>query len=228
MKSFKSFFASCLLVAILAVAGFAQSSPTLSAVTVVSQLPTTCTAATGTTAAQQTILQGQSGAYTGQGSGLYVCVEANVWQLFGQGANTLELQGGDYSNATATAGTITAGGTTLSFPLNPNGTYKFSCTLFYTNTGTNAVTFTMITPTSPTNVVAYATNIYAAAGTQTFAPLTSSPLSIATTGATTGTVYKEDIAGTIENGANAGVLAFQASAATGTTAVKRGSYCSIN
>src|ERR1035441_5232550 len=81
--------------------------------------------------------QGQSGAYTGQGSGLYICVGNNVLQLFGQAANTLELQGGDFSNATATAATITAGGDALSFPLNPFGTYKFSCVLLYTNTGTN-------------------------------------------------------------------------------------------
>src|SRR5580698_3560159 len=115
MKSIKSIFASCLLVAFLAVTGFAQSSPTLTGVTLVSQLPTTCTAASGTTAAQQVILQAQSGAYGGQASGLYNCVSPNVWAAFGQGGNTLELQGGDYSNATATAGTITAGGTTLSF-----------------------------------------------------------------------------------------------------------------
>ena len=211
----KSILASCLLVALLAVAGFAQSTPNLGAITVVNQLPTTC--AVGA----QVVLQASSGAFAGQASGLYQCPIINTWLPFRQGAEVLEVLGADFSNTTATAATV------LSYPINPYGVYQFQCTFFYTNSGTNAVTFTLLAPTSPTNVLAFATNIYAAAGTQGFAPLTGSPLSVATTAATTGTVYKETIEGTIENGATAGTLAFQASSATGTTGVKRGSYCKL-
>ena len=217
---------SCLLAAVLALLPVAplaaQSQPTLSAVTIVNQLPTTCSP-TATPPANQVVLQSNGGAFQGQPSGLYNCVAVNVWQLFGQGANTLEVLGADSATITTVATTV------LSFPINPFGVYKYSCSIFWTNSGTNAETFTITTPTSPNNVFGWGRYVYAAAGTQNVAAFSGSPLTSASTSSVTGTGTNEaTILGTIENGATGGTLAFQISAASGNTVVKRGSFCSLN
>ncbi len=208
MKILKALAVSCLLVMALAITGSAQ--------TAISQIPTPCV--NGTIYAYTP----QGGAYTSQPAGLYTCI-GNVFMSYGgAGATTQALIGSSFTNATATAATI------FTFPVLANTNYRFSCSFFYQNSGTNAVTFTMTTPASPTNVIAEAQNIYTVTGTQTFAALTGSPLAIATTAVATGTNFLERIEGTIENGSTAGNLNFQGSSATGTTAVARGSFWTVN
>jgi hypothetical protein len=210
MKLFKLLVVSCLLVMALAIAGSAQTQ--------VTQLPATCVAGT----LYNLSLTGT--AYeSAPGPGLFVCLAGNTFGIYYGAGSTVQGQiGADFTNLTATPATV------LSFPVLASTNYRFACLIFYGNSGTNAVTFTLTTPASPTNVFAESENIYAAAGTQAVAPLSGSPLAIATTAAATGTNYIEKISGIIENGATTGTLALQASSATGTTTVKRGSFCAVN
>jgi hypothetical protein len=223
MKKAMPILASCLLVAVLAVTGFAQSVPVLSSLTTYNQLPPsqqnpTCSPGTAF------VLLPSGGSYIGQGPGLYICPQYNVPLLFGQGANTLEVQGADFTNATATAATV------LSWPIYPYGVYALTCTLFWQNSGTSGdLVLTVTTPTSPTNSLFYSQIYTNKTGTLNGDVLTGSPLAYTSTTAPTAsaTSYRAIVEGTIENGANAGTLAIQASASAGTTTIKRGSYCKL-
>lgn len=209
MKLMKSLAVSCLLVMAFAIAGFAQTQ--------VTQLPNTCTSGT------QYFLSPAGGAYVTLLPGLYNCLPGNVLARFGGGgANVLAVIGADFTNATATPATA------IGYPVLASTTYQFNCTLFWQNSGTNAMTLTITTPGSPTNVLAFGQVNYNAAGAQTDAPFSGSPLAFTSTAAGVGsTTYRAQIDGTIENGANNGTLNFQASAATGTTTIKRGSFCEV-
>jgi hypothetical protein len=208
MRVVKSIVLSCLLVMAFAITGFAQTQ--------VTQLPTSCIAGV------QYQLSPAGGAYASQVPGLYTCLPGNVLALFGGGgSNTLAVVGADFTNATATAATV------ISYPVQANLNYQFSCTLFWQNSGTNAMTLTVTTPGSPTNVLAFSQVYSTNTGTNTSGVLTGSPLAFSGAAAGSGaTTYKATIEGTLENGSTAGTLAFQASAGTGTTTIKRGSYCS--
>jgi len=217
MNRLQSLVLACLLVAVLAVTGFAQSTPNLSALSTYNSPLSVCAVNA------QFILQPSGGAYIGSMPGLYICPAVNTPLPFSQGANTLEIQGADFANATATATTF------LSWPLNPYGVYKFACVVFWEHSSTVAPVFTLTTPTSPTNVLAFAQVYSTNTGTNTAGLLSGSPLAF--TGAAAGagsTVYKATVEGTIENGSTAGTLAFQLSSASGTVTAKRGSYCSLN
>jgi hypothetical protein len=208
MNRLKLIVALCSLVFALSVAGVAQ--------TVVTQLPTTCTAGT------QYLLYPSGGAYTGLPQGYYNCLPGNVLAMFsGGGANTLGIVGADFvTAATSTPATF------LSYPVLANITYQYSCALFYSESGSVAPTFTVTAPASPTNLFGFAQVYSTNTGTNTSGVLSSGAFSGATVGATS-TVYKATIEGILENGATAGTLAFQVSAgSTSNSTIKRGSYCS--
>lgn len=209
MKLIKSLAVSCLLVMAFAITGAAQ--------TVVTQLPTTCT--------PNTLFNFQPSGTSYEAItpiGLVVCLPGNQYGSYsGAGGTTQGQTGADFTNTTATPATV------FTFPMLANTNYRVACYILYGNSGTNAVTFTVTTPASPTNAALESQNIYAAAGTQAIAPLSGSPLAIATTAAATGTIYVERIEGMVENGATAGNMTVQASSATGTTTVKRASFCSV-
>jgi hypothetical protein len=208
MNFLKMLAISCLLVMALAITGSAQIQ--------VTQLPTTCTAGT------QYQLSPAGGAYVTALPGIYNCLAGNVLAPFGGGgSNILGILGGDFTNTTATATTF------ISYPVLANTNYQFSCVLFWQNSGTNAMVLTVTTPGSPTAANAFAQVYSTNTGTNTSGALSGSPLAFTGAAAAAGsTTYKATIEGVLENGATAGALAFQASAATGTTTIKRSSYCS--
>jgi hypothetical protein len=171
----------------------------------------------------QFIFAPQSGAYAASpGPGLYNCISPNVAALFGGGGASKLLL---LSDVTATTTAVTV----FSFPVLANVNYTFSCTLFWQNSSTNADTFTLTTPSSPTSVLAFGELIYNATGSTNTAPFTGSPLALSSTAAGAGaTTYKATISGGIQNGANAGSIAFQISASSGTATIKANSYCAAN
>lgn len=209
MNRLKSLVTLCALVLALAGIGVAQTQ--------VNQLPTYCIKGA------QVQLIPSGGAYMSQAPGIYNCVATNVWALFAQnGANVQAILAADVTNTTATAATY------LSYPILALTNYSFSCTVLYTNSSTNAEVFTLTTPASPTNVLAFAQVYTTNTGTSTDGLLSGSPLAFTAAAAGAGsTVYRATIVGTIENGATAGTLAFQISAASGTSTVKRGSFCTL-
>lgn len=214
MKTFRRFAVLALVLMVAPVLA--------SAVNTLTQWPNVCIP--GGTNAQFNFAP-QSGAYASAiPPGLYNCISSNVAAIFmGGGANRVILLS-DFTNTTATAATV------ISYPLLAKTNYTFSCTLYWQNDGTNAPTFTLVTPTTPTSTLAFAQVIYNAAGSQVAGVLSGSPLAYtsaqaAGVGATT---YKAIIDGGIQNGSTAGSLSFQASAATGTTTVKASSYCTVS
>ena len=212
MTRLKSTFASVLLVcalAVLAVPAFAQ--------TAVTQLPTTCVAGTLYSYTPP------SGPYSSATlPGTYLCLAGNVIAPFSGGGASQQLLLTDFSNTTATAATF------ISYPVLASTNYTFSCDVFWQNSGTNAITFTITTPASPTSILAYGEVNYNAAGARTDAPFSGSPLAFTSTAAGVGaTTYRAVITGAIQNGTTAGTLAFQASAGTGTTTLKAGSNCTV-
>lgn len=171
----------------------------------------------------QFLFQPQSGAYASAlAPGLYNCIAPNQAALFnGGGASKLLL----LSNVTTT----TAATNVFSYPILASTNYTFTCTIFWQNSSTNAETFTLATPASPTSVFAFGELVYNAAGGSNTAPFTGSPLALSSTAAGAGsTTYKATISGGIQNGSTAGNLAFQISAAAGTATAVAGSYCAVN
>jgi hypothetical protein len=218
MKNF-ALLALVALALTFAAPAFAQNSYT--------QFPTYCTPAiNGGTAATNSsfYFYPQGGAYASPlPPGLYLCTAPNVAAPFMGGGASKQLLLADVATTTAAA-------SVFSYPLLANTNYTFSCTLFWQNSSTNADTFTVAAPTSPTAILAYLTSIYTAAGAQVAAPLSGGP-PLTGTGGTAGvgsTTYKAIVDGGIQNGANAGNLAFQISATSGTATIKAGSYCTVN
>lgn len=205
----KLLFASLLLVLAMAIPGSAQ--------TVVTQIPTTCTAYTIYT------YQPQGGAYAANPpAGTYTCLPGNVFVSYSGAGGTTQILLADVS-ATSTATAF------LTFPVLASINYQLSCTLFWQNSTTDSDTFTIATPASPTSVVAYGqTFTGSTGGTVTGAVFTGSPLAVTTATATAGaTSYLGKIDGTIQNGTTAGNVAFEISQGNGGTAtIKAGSYCS--
>lgn len=213
MKSFMIFALLALALVIAPVHASAQ--------TVLTTFPTVCIPG-GTNS--QFIFQPQGGAYASPlQPGLYNCISPNTPALFSVGgANRLLLL--------SDVATTTVATTVFSYPLLSYTNYTFTCTIFWQNSSTNANTFTVSYPTSPTAVSAFLTSIYTAAGAQVALPLAGGPPVTATGGAAGAgsTTYKAVIDGGIQNGATAGTLAFQISATSGTATAKAGSFCTAN
>jgi len=192
--------------------------------TAVTQLPNTC--AQGSVY----IFTPSGGPYSGlQAPGTYICVGNNILLPFGASGTTLELTGANFTNATATPATITAGGVPLSWPVFANTNYHFSCKLFWQgSSGSTTMQITVATPSSPTNLSGFAQIYTVNSGTNTMGALSSGAFTSAVAGAGA-TTYLAQVDGTLENGANPGTLAFQVAAPVGSTTVTivRGSYCNV-
>jgi hypothetical protein len=210
MTKLKTLGVLCLLVAL----SFAFPSSSV-AQTIVTQIPTTCT--TGTLY----LYYPQAGAYSSAPSGQYVCGAGNQFLTYGGSGGNTQVLLASYTNATNTASAI------FTFPVLASTNYQFSCTFYWQNSGTNANTWTLTTPSSPTNVIAFASLGYNATNSANTAPLTGSPLALTGTAAAAGaTTYKATIDGTIQNGTTAGNIVFEGAASSGTLTVLNGSYCS--
>lgn len=167
-------------------------------------------------------LSAPGGAFSQQiQSGNYLCTASGAFLPYGGGGGVKQVVPSNVA-ATSTATTF------LTYPVLANANYTFSCDVYWQNSGANATTFTLTTPSSPTSVIAFGQAIYAAGGTQNVGVFSGSPLAFSSTSAGAGsTTYKTIVSGTIFNGANAGNVAFQISAATGTATVLAGSTCAM-
>lgn len=205
----KKLFALCLLAAlalVFPVLGSAQIQ--------VVQIPTTCTAYV------IYFYTPQGGAYTSLSPGTYVCLPGNVFASYGGTGGATQALLSNYTNATATASAV------VTAPLLANINYKFSCNLFWQNSGANATVFTLVTPASPTSVIAYATTNTATAVLSSGA-LSGTPLAYTATAGAGATTYRMALDGYIQN-VTAGNLVFEGSATTGTVTILAGSSCSVN
>ena len=212
MKKLVTLSLLALALAIVPVLASAQATLT--------QYPTVCVPG-GTNS--QFIFAPQGGAYASALSpGLYNCISPNVAARFGGGnANDLLL----LSDVTATSSAVTV----FSYPLLASTNYSFECTLFWQDSTTAAVNFSLAAPASPTSILGFLTSIYTAAGALVAVPLSGGPPVAAQSGAAGAgaTTYKAVIDGGIQNGTTAGGLAFQVNGVSGSTAtVKAGSHCS--
>jgi len=214
MKKLVTLSLLALALAIVPVLASAQATLT--------QFPTVCVPG-GTNS--QFIFAPQGGAYASAlAPGLYNCIGPNQAALFGGGGASKLLLLSDVS-ATTVATTV------FTFPILANTNYTFDCSLFWqSSTSTAGDNFSLVTPASPTSVLAYLTSIYTTAGAIVAGVLTGSPLALS--GGTAGagsTTYKAVINGGIQNGTTAGGLSFQVNGVSGNTAtVKAGSYCAAN
>jgi hypothetical protein len=192
--------------------------------TIVTQLPNTCSQGSVYTFVPS------GGSYSGvPASGNYICVGDNILLPFGATGTTLEVTGANFTNATATAATITAGGVPLSWPVSANTNYRYSCTIFWQGSSTATTLKLVVTaPASPTNLFGFAQIYSDNAGTNTAGALSSGAFTGVAANAAT-TTYKAVLDGVLENGSTAGALTFQAAAPASSTTITivRGSYCSV-
>lgn len=162
---------------------------------------------------------------------LYLNCPANSCSVVGQVLNFPGLSAKNQLLAdSAGSSTATLVNTGISFPIAASQTGTLNCSVYFTNSSGGGLTLSVNGPGTPTEVTQSAEiesaattgNLYANQGTSWATAL----------GAATSTVttiqFAQFTAG-IENGTTAGTLALQFSDVntTGTTTIKRGSWCSF-